>query len=385
MESLSRVGFFDILGGMQPTKRDFELAKIFLNHSLKVKPKEKVLITTSDSGAFPLVKAVYMETLKLGAYPEVDTQIDMLINRSRMGGFAYQFYSLANEWQMNYVPKEIIEAKIEWADAYVRIVTDDNLRELNQIEPEKLTHRMKLMRPLFDKMIDSDRWVLTYYPSTGMAQEAGVSLDWLTDFYYESALVDYGKMKKNLKKLEKILDEGNEIRVIGKDTDLRFSIKGRMACACYGERNIPDGEVFLAPLHKTLEGKVYFDFPSMALGREVRGVRLEFKKGKVVNASAEHGDETLQKMLETDEGARYVGEFAIGANYNIVDPMKNTLFDEKIGGTIHMALGRAYKEKRGGGTNESAIHWDIVKNMREKGSKVEVDGKVVLESGKIKV
>lgn len=368
---------------MRPTREDYKLAKILLNHSLGVKTKEKVLIMTSGSGAFALVKAVYVEALKMGAYPVIDTEIDFLINRSYMNGFAYQFYELANEWQMKYLPKEIIEAKIEWADVYVRIVTQDNLRELSQIDPGKLTDRMKLMRPYFDKIVDSDRWVLTYYPTPGMAQEAGVSFDWLVDFYFKSVLIDYGKMKERLKRLERIFDKGKRVRVIGEDTDLKFSINGRMSCACYGKCNIPDGEVFVGPRHETVEGKIYLDMPSIVLGREVRGVRLEFSRGRVVRARSEVGNETLQKMLDTDRGARRVGEFAIGANYAIKDAMKNTLFDEKIGGTVHLALGRSFREKRGGGTNESAIHWDLVKDMRGKGSKVEVDGATIMEAGLI--
>jgi len=234
-----------------------------------------------------------------------------------------------------------------------------------------------------DPMIVSDRWVLTYYPTAGMAQEAGMSIEEMREFYFDSTLVDYGKMEKELKALEKIMDEGKMVHIVGKKTDLKIKIEGRLAQACYGERNIPDGEVFLGPVHTDVNGEVYLDLPTIAYGHEVRGIHLEFQDGKVVRAQAEQGDEALQKMLATDPGARYLGEFAIGANYNITRAMKNTLFDEKIGGTIHMALGRSYKEKRGGGKNESAIHWDIVKDMRIPGSRVEIDGQVVLEDGKI--
>lgn len=368
---------------MQPTANDSKLAKIFLNHSLEMKAKENLLITTSGSGAYGLVKAVYIEALKMGVYPQLDLDLDFMMNRSQMGGFAYQFYKLANEWQLKSYPKKILEAKVDWADAYVRIVAQENLREFSQIDPKKVTDRAKLTRPIFDKLIDSDRWVLTYYPTPTMAQEAGVSTDWLTEFYYKSVLVDYSKMQGKLRTLEGVLDKGKTVRVKGKETDLTFSIEGRLSKACFGERNIPDGEVFLAPIHTSLEGKVYFDFPSIYLGHEVRGIRLMFKNGKIIKASAEHGDDTLQKILEVDDGVRYIGEFAIGANFNITRGMKNTLFDEKIGGTIHMALGRAYSEKRGGGINKSTIHWDIVKDMRSKGSSVEVDGRQVLRDGKL--
>lgn len=370
---------------MQPTTRDIKLAKIMLHHSVNLKTKEHLTITTSDSGSFSLVKALYIEALKIGAYPVIDTQIDFYINRSFMNGFRYQFYKLANDWQLNYIPHEIMEAKVKWTDAYIRIVTLDNESELSQIPQEKILLTSKLTRPYFDKIIDSDRWVLTYFPTPAMAQQAGVSFDWLLDFYYKSCIVDYGKMEKELLKLEKVLDKGETVRIVGKDTDLKFSIKGRLAKAAYGERNIPDGEVFLAPVHETIEGTVYFDFPTEYAGAEISDVQLEFKKGRIVKARARTGNAALQKILDTDKGSRSLGELGVGANYQIKKGMKNTLFDEKIGGTIHLALGRSYHEKRGGapeGANDSVIHWDIVKDMRKKGSTLYVDGKAVMKEGK---
>lgn len=358
---------------MQMTDKDTQLAIVMLTHSLKIKPKEKVLITVSDL-AMSLGKAVYTEAIKMGAYPMLDVVPT---------GLDYVFYKNANDWQLNYLPTEIVKLKIKWADAYVRIVADDNLRELSQIDPEKMTIRSKITRPLMDPMIDSKRWILTWYPTPAMAQEAGVSSDWLRDFYFEACLVDYDKMERDLKSLEKIMDEGKEIHVVGKMTDLYVNITGRLAEACAGECNIPDGECFLAPVTDGVNGEVYFELPTLAHGHEVSGIHLEFKDGKVINATAEKGNDTLQKMLNTDSGARYLGEFAIGANFNITRGMMNTLFDEKIGGTIHMALGRAYKDKRGGGENVSAVHWDLVKDMRIDGSVLTIDGKVVLKEGKL--
>lgn len=356
--------------------KDFKLAKVLLNHSLEIKPKEKILITCSDSSAFPLVKAVYIEALKLGAWPIVDlSEPTFKPGRSCIGGFAYQFYRLANEWQLNYIPKGIIEAKINWADAFINIVSLDNFAELAQIEPEKIILRSKLTRPYADRIIDSDRWVLTNYPTPAMAQQAGVSLDWLTDFYYRACLVDYQAMRKSLKRVERILDKGEKVRLLGKKTDLKFSIKGRLAKSCYGKRNIPDGEVYVCPIENSVEGKIYFDLPTLAFGQEVQRIYLEFKNGRVITAKADIGQEALEKELATDEGARRIGEFALGMNPNIRQALKNTLFDEKINNTIHLALGRAYKEKRGGGKNKSTIHWDLIKDMKSKDSKIIVDGK----------
>lgn len=373
---------------MQPTTKDFKLAKIFIHHSLKMKAKEKLLITISDSASFPLVKAVFIEALKSGIYPIVDDQINFQIGRSNMSGLAYQFYKLANEWQLSYIPHEILKAKVDWADAYVRIATTDNSKELSQIDQDKIIQHGKLTREYLDQMVDKDRWILTQYPTPSMAQDAGVSFDWLMDFYYRCCIIDYNKMKKQLTKLEKILDEGSNVRIIGKNTNLTFSIKGRLAKAACGECNIPDGEVFLAPVHQTIEGLVYFDLPTRTDGIDVEDIYLEFKNGKVVKAKSRIGNAALQKKLNTDDGARTFGELGIGANYQIKKAMKNTLFDEKIGGTIHLALGRSYKEERGGAPkdyNDSSIHWDIVKDMRLKDSILYVDNKPIMKDGKIMV
>lgn len=359
---------------MNPSEKDFRLACVMVDHSVKIKKEEHVLIVTDDLG-LPLAKVVYSEVLKRGAFPLIEISTS---------GLSYTFYSQANEWQIAYVPDEVIRTKYKWADAFVRIVADENLRELAGIDATKLTTRAKLMRPYSEIMLKK-RWVLTYYPTPAMAQEAGMSLSEMRDFYFNSCLVDYDKMQKRLKKIEKVMDQGKMIHMVGKQTDLWVSIAGRLAQECSAQCNIPDGECFLAPVTNGVNGEVYFEFPTLAYGHEVSGVRLEFKDGKVINASAERGDEALQKMLNTDEGARYLGEFAIGANFRITRGMLNTLFDEKIGGTVHMALGMAYKDKRGGGENESGIHWDIVKDMRLPGSVLMIDGRIVLKEGKLLV
>lgn len=245
---------------MKHQSREEKLAKIIVNHSLNIKPQEKVLITVSNPHAFLLAKAVYVETLRIGAYP--------LMDESTIPGLSYNFYKLANKWQLNYVPREVIKAKINWANAYVRIFSEDNSKEPSQIDPKIVTKRTKLLRPLSDKIVDSDRWLLTEFPSPSMAQQAGVSLDWLTDFYYDSCLVDYQKMEKQLIGLKKILDDANTIHIVGAETDLTLSAVGRLSCACFGQRNIPDGEVFLAPNKNSLNGKIYFEFPTEYLNKE---------------------------------------------------------------------------------------------------------------------
>jgi len=363
---------------MKHQSREEMLAKIIVSHSLDIKPQEKVLITVSNPHAFLLAKAVFIETLRIGAYP--------LMDESTIPGLSYNFYNLANKWQLGYVPKEVIKAKINWADAFVRIFSEDNSKELSQIDPKIVTKRTKLIRPISDKIVDSDRWLLTEFPSHSMAQQAGISLDWLTNFYYDACLVDYKKMEQQLLGLQKIMDAAKDIHIVGDQTDLTLSATGRLSCACFGQRNIPDGEVFLAPVKNSLNGKIYFEFPTEYLNHDMEGVYLEFKNGKVIKAKADKGEAYLHKILETDAGAKFAGEFAIGANYSIKQGLRNTLFDEKIGGTVHLALGRSYKEARGGAPvngNNSAIHWDLVKDTRIKGSFVEVDGEKILVDGKI--
>ncbi|MFH1244309.1 MAG: aminopeptidase, partial [bacterium] len=306
---------------MLSSNNDYALARVMLDHSLKIKPKEKVLIVTADAG-LPLAKAVFNEVLTRGAYPILDVEV---------AGLSRAYFENANDWQLKYVPKQVIESKLKWADAYVRIATEDSGLELSGIDTEKLTLRSKLMQPYKDMMVDSGRWVLTFYPTVGMAKQAKMSLPALRQHYFAACLVDYQVMKRELQALEKLLDSGEEIRIIGKKTDLQVKIGGRLAQACCGECNLPDGEVFLAPLTNGVNGKVYLDLPTLAYGKEVRGVYLEFEAGEVVWAQADKGNEELQKMLATDAGAKRLGELAIGTNYQIKHAMRSTIFDEKIG------------------------------------------------------
>jgi aminopeptidase len=207
-----------------------------------------------------------------------------------------------------------------------------------------------------------------------------MSLEEFEDFAFDAMLIDYKKLSKQEEKIKKILDKGSKVRIIGKDTDISFSIKGRVGVKCAGERNIPDGEVMTAPVEKSTEGHIAYSYPAIYGGKEVSGVKLWFKKGKVVKATAEKNEKYLHAMLKTDKGASYLGELGIGMNYGIKRFIKQILFDEKIGGTIHLALGSAYKECKG--TNESALHWDMILDLK-KGGKLIVDGKVIQKNGKL--
>ena len=232
-------------------------------------------------------------------------------------------------------------------------------------------------------------WVGTQYPTFGDAQEADMSLSDYESFVYGAGHLDstdpikhWQKIERDQERLVKILNGLDELHVRSNDTDLRLRVKGRKWISCHGTKNFPDGEIFTGPIEDTVEGHVRFSFPAVYQGREVTDVRLEFKKGKVVAETAGKNIEFLTTMLGVDKGARFVGEFAIGTNYDIKNFTRNTLFDEKIGGTCHMALGASIPESLG--KNKSAIHWDMVCDLRS-GSEISADGKVIYRNGKFTI
>ena len=352
--------------------RNKKLAKILIDYPVKVKKEENVLIECTDPRGLPLAKEIYKLVLLKKAYPY------LLLGTEDL---SYFFFKNATKKQLTLKP-EIFDFIVDWLDKSIRIRAMKNDRALSNIKPEKILLRQKSARKIFNKLLKKP-WVITYYPTESMAQSAEMSLDELEDFYFKACLRDWQNMDKRLTKIKKTMDNAQKVEIVGKKTHLTFSLKTRLAKVCSGECNMPDGEVFSAPLDGTMNGEIYFDFPSLRAGKEVRDICLKFKNGKVIESSASYNEEYLKKALKIDKGASSPGEFAIGTNYGITRCMLNTLFDEKIGGTIHIALGKAYEEKEGGGKNKSSIHWDLVKDMRKKGSKVIIDGKVVLKDGKI--
>lgn len=367
--------------------RNVELARVFVEHSMKVAPKDKVVISTSDLIPIDLIRETYKLCLQKGAYVYLDIMgFNLFLDRSSYGDLVRTFYDYGTEDQfMN--PSEIYKAISEWGDKYIRITTLDNYSHLAGVNQEKLQWSAKASHDWFRTIIDDKKWVLTYYPTEAMAQQAGMSMTELEDFYFGATNVDYTAMDAEGQKVLDLMDAANTVRIIGEKTDLTIDITGRLAKNAAGSANVPDGEVFLAPVHTNTSGHIYYDLPFARNGREIEGAYLEFEKGKVVKASAEKGEDILMNGLDTDEGARYLGELGLGLNYGIQRVMKNTMFDEKIGGTVHVTLGNAYEYERGGNPdpkthNKSAIHWDLVKDMRKPGSRIEVDGEVRFEDGK---
>jgi aminopeptidase len=337
------------------------------------------VIIRGTEHAFPLIKEIYKECLLSGAHPFVLANLDL----------QYTFYKCAKENQLTFA-SPIRKFVAENVDVDIGIFCEPSPKALSNVDPAKFRMRSmsgKEVMDTFHRRVAEGklRWTGLPYPINAEAQEASMSLQEYEDFVYGSCLVDrqdpIGEWKKIHNQQQKICDflsQTNEIHLIGEDTDLTFNAKGRKWINCGGHENMPDGEVFTTPIENSVNGTVRFTYPAIYAGREVEDIRLVFKDGRVIRASAAKGDEFLQQTLKI-EGADRLGEAAIGTNYGITRFTKNMLFDEKIGGTIHMALGNAYPET--GGQNKSPIHWDILKDMNKHGE-IYADDKLFYKDGK---
>ena len=348
------------------------LAQVIVNYSLELGEGQSFFIS-SGVAAEPLVQALYEEALRAGANPVLDLSLE---------GTQSAFYELAGDAQIDWVPPTQQWA-FDHADARMRVLSDTNVRELSNVAPEKQTRRQKAMHPYMQKMMERSaagdlRWNVTLFPTNAYAAAAGMSLREYEDFYYRACLCDqpdpvaaWEAAAAETYRLAEWIEGREEVHIEGPGTDLRMSVAGRTFKPADGKYNMPDGEFFTGPVEDSVEGEVSFHLPAVIGGREVSGVRLRFAAGRVVEASAERGEEYLIALLDTDDGARRLGELGIGTNFGIDRGTREVLLDEKIGGTIHMAFGQAYPES--GGTNESAVHTDLVCDLRL-GGKLVVDG-----------
>ncbi len=349
--------------------RVVKLARILVDHSLALKKGETVMIAASSELAKPLVLEVYREVVKKGGNPLLNIGLEEANNI---------FFENASKEQLEHFPKtRLYEARN--VDCVVNIRAPLNKKSMSRIDPKKAGARSKVMAPIGEVIVNKTRWVLCNFPTNALAQEADMSLSEYEDFLYGATNIDWSKVRARETALKKILDKGSTVRIVGKETDLTLSIKGRKAIPCCGHRNMPDGEVFLSRVENSAEGHIFYEMPAIYQGREVTGIRLGFKKGKVVEASADKNEDFLISMLDTDKGGRYLGELGIAVNYGIKNFSKDILFDEKIGGTVHLAVGRSYVEA--GGKNKSAIHWDMIKDLRKKGA-LYLDGKLIQKNGR---
>jgi aminopeptidase len=353
-------------------QRAENLAKILVQYSTKVENGETVVIGGASS-AEPLLLAIYEEVLRAGGNPIMQMSPEEA---------AASFYRLASGEQLDWIPPTTAWT-YENADVVIRVISDDNTRALSNVDPAKQARSQQARKSLSDTMMRRAaegelRWVLTAFPTHGLAGEAGMSLTEYEDFYYRACLVDdaepltaWARTSEETKRLREWIHGKEEVHITGPGTDVKLSVAGRNWIASFGLHNMPDGEFFTGPVEDSVEGEIAFSFPAVYGGREVAGVRFRFEGGKVVDATAQQGEAYLIEMLDTDEGARRLGELGIGTNYGIATGTREILLDEKIGGTIHMAVGKSYPES--GGVNDSAIHWDMVCDLRQ-GGRITVDG-----------
>ena len=348
-----------------------KMAQILVDHSTRIKKNENVTISGSVE-AQDLLKEIYKLALKKGAYPFLKVNLP---------GTSYIYYKNASQEQLKKFP-EIAFYEVKRMQVYIGIGSPKNTRELSNVDPKRISLRSTVVEPIADYIVnrkDKIRRVSTGFPTSALAQDAEMSLEEYETLVYGAVNQDWKKLGKRFKNLRDKLNEEKEIRIIGEDTDIKLKVYKKSFVADCGEENLPGGEIFCAPEKDSVNGHIRFTYPAIECGTEVQNIYAEFKNGKCIKATADKNEKFLKTMLNTDKGAKYIGELGIGMNPKITKFTKDLLFDEKIGGTIHLAFGMAYKEC--GEPNKSALHWDIVKDLRKNGQII-ADGKVVQKNGK---
>ena len=363
--------------------RVLNLAKILVRYSTSVGEGDTCLIE-GPTAAEPLIAAVYEEVLRAGGQPVLAMAFDSQPE---------SFYHHATDAQLEWI-SPVSRWAAEEADCRIVIGADANTRALSSVPPDRQTKRQAATRSLIELVMKRSaegehRWVYTLFPTNAYASDAEMSLAEFEDFYYGACLADsddplaaWEEASRETRRLAELATGSSEVHITGEGTDITLGVEGRTFIPCFGDRNMPDGEFFTGPVEDGVEGVVSFHLPAMVAGREVSGVRFRFEAGKIVDATAERGEEFLIQLIDTDEGARRLGELGIGTNYRIDRGTRDVLLDEKIGGTVHMAVGAAYPES--GGQNESAVHTDLVCDLR-RGGRIEVDGQLLQENGVFKV
>lgn len=356
------------------------LAEVLVCYSTAVRPGDKVLIR-GEALAVPLIREVYAQVLQAGGHPLVWAEIP---------GMQELFYKYASDEQLQFIqpPLKLIA---EGFEVSINIRGAANTKALTNVDPERIVLEQQAHRELMETFLRRAasgelRWTLTLFPTDAHAQDAEMSLAEYEDFVFSACLPDsadpvswWQRLSAYQAQVVDYLRGKNQVRIVGPDTELTLSTAGRTFINDDGRHNMPGGEIFTGPVEDSAEGHVSFSFPAVTQGREVDGIKLWFEKGRVVRATARKGEDFLLKMLDTDDGSRYLGEFAIGTNTGITGFTRNILFDEKIGGTFHLAVGAGYPET--GSRNQSSIHWDMICDLRQ-GGEIYVDDVLIHRDGK---
>jgi aminopeptidase len=368
-----------------PDPRVVNLAKTLVHFCTDVKPHDRVAIIGSPNAA-PLIREVFRESLRAGGYPHLMLGVEALLG---MDGLDHILLAEADEDQLEHVWRMERSVREEY-EVIVFIRALSNTRSLSDLPPERMQayyrSRGDMLTRTLQRSADGDlRWVVSLFPTPAYAQDAEMSLDEFEDFVYQACRADeadpvasWQAFSQRQDRLVDWLVGKKDVEVQGPNVDLRLSVQGRRFINAGGHLNMPDGELYTSPVEDSVRGWIRFTYPAIHDGHEVEGVELRFEKGRVVEASAAKNEAFLISQLDVDAGARYLGEFAIATNDRIDRFTRNILFDEKIGGTIHLALGNGFPQA--GSKNTSAIHWDMICDMR-RGGRIKVDGKVVYDSG----
>ncbi len=357
-------------------------AEVLVDYSTNVQKGDTVQIRATSAEAKELVKAVYKRVLERGGHPIVRTSIADLSDI---------FIKYASDEQLDYVD-QITKMEYETIDKFISIGAPLNTKNMARADLNKLSRRGKATKQLSEILMSRSArgeasWVVADFPTNALAQEAKMSLDEYTEFLIKSCYLDLDNPVAKLRELDEkqskwanYLNNAKKVRITGEKTDITFGVAGRKWVSCSGLNNYPDGEVFTSPVEDDVNGEIYFDFPQNYRGNEAHGVHLWIENGQIVKAEADKGEDFLHAMLNMDEGSKGIGEIAIGTNDEIQEVTGNILFDEKIGGSIHMAVGASYPET--GGKNVSGLHWDMIKNMKN-GGKIYADDVLIYENGKM--
>ena len=346
-----------------------QLASVLIRHSTKLKKGEHVLIElfdVPDEMGIALIRAARA----VGGVPFLNIHHARVSRELALG---------ASDAALR-VTGAVELARMKKMHAYIAVRGSHNITELSDVPEEKMRLIAGRMRPVMDWRINKTKWVVLRWPTPAMAQQAQMSTEAFEDYFFKVCTLDYARMLPGMKALKALMDRTDRVHIKGPGTDLRFSIKGIGSVMCGGDRNIPDGEVFTCPVKDSVEGYVTFNAPTIYQGTAFDGIRLEFEKGRVVKATG-NNTKKLNEILDSDEGARYIGEFSLGFNPHILHPMRDILFDEKIAGSFHFTPGQAYDV--GGNGNKSRIHWDMVCIQRKDygGGEVWFDGKLIRKDG----
>ncbi len=352
---------------------------MLVGYSTAVRPGDKVRIDSRGHGS-PLARELYAAALRAGGHPEAIVALDEAEEALLREG---------SDAQLEWISPEV-EWTVDECDVWMVIDAPENTKRLTGVDPANMGRRLKARGPIQTRYLERSasglfRWVICGYPTQASAQDAGMSLREFEDVLYRGAFLDqedpvqaWTTFGERLEEIGSFLETTRELRIVGEDTDLKIGVEGRTWIRSKGLRNFPDGEVFTGPIESSVEGTIRFTFPAMMRGRQAHGVRLRFEGGEVVEATAERGQDFLREMVGLDDGARRVGEFAFGLNEAITGYTGSLLLDEKIGGTVHLALGRSVPGT--GGENQSGLHWDIVCDLRD-GGEVYADGELVYRDG----